>query len=299
MIVLHIKDKSFSARLFDIFNYILQIFLIFVCIYPFYYLLIYSLSSPAEAAQGVYLYPLGFTFDNYVQVCNLPGIFSAIWVSVARTVLGTVLTVFCCMLFAYILTKDELPFRKLIYRFTVITMYVGGGLIPTYMVMKSYGFINSFWVYVIPSAVSAFNIVLAKTYIESLPGVLEESAMIDGAGYFRIFFQIIIPISKPIVATLALFAAVGQWNSWFDNYLYATKPELATLQYTLYTYLTQVQNIVKQLQEGSVNAIRPMTLTTESVRITVTMFVTLPIIWVYPFLQKHFVKSIMIGAVKG
>ena len=156
-----------------------------------------------------------------------------------------------------------------------------------------------YWVYVIPGAISAFNVVLCKTYIEQLPEVLEESAMIDGAGYFTRFLKIVMPLSKSIAATIALFAAVAQWNSWFDNYLYVFKSELSTLQYILYMYLTQVQNALKQLQESSLASMSNVVLTPESVRVTVTMLVTIPIILVYPFVQKHFVKGIMIGAVKG
>lgn len=293
------KNKSAGSVLFDIFNHALQIFLIVICIYPFYYLFIYSLSDPAEASGGIYLLPKGFTLKNYVQVLELPGIVQATMVSVVRTVIGTVTSVLGCMLYAYILTKKELPFRKIIYRMTVVTMYVGGGLIPTYIVLKSYGFINSFWVYVIPGAIGAFNVILAKTYIEQLPEVLEESAMIDGAGYFTCFFKIVMPLSKSIVATIALFVAVGQWNAWFDNYLYVFESEKFTLQYILYMYLTQVQNTIKQLQEGAISGMSSVVLTPESVRVTITMLVTIPIIMVYPFVQKHFVKGIMIGAVKG
>ena len=164
-------------------------------------------------------------------------------------------------------------------------------MIPTYIVLKSYGFINSFWVYVIPGAIGAFNVILAKTYIEQLPEVLEESAMIDGAGYFTCFFKIVMPLSKSIVATIALFVAVGQWNAWFDNYLYVFESEKFTLQYILYMYLTQVQNTIKQLQEGAISGMSSVVLTPESVRVTITMLVTIPIIMVYPFVQKHFVKE--------
>ncbi len=294
-----VRRRAAGAVLFDIFNHMLQIFLIVLCMYPFYYLFIYSLSEPAEASRGIYLLPTGFTLKNYMQVLELPGILRATFVSVARTVLGTLLSVTGCMLYAYILTKKELPFRKVIYRMTVITMYVGGGLIPTYIVLKSYGFINSFWVYVIPGAIGAFNVVLAKTYIEQLPEVLEESAMIDGAGYFTCFFKIVMPLSKAIVATIALFVAVGQWNAWFDNYLYVFDSDKFTLQYILYMYLTQVQNTIKQLQEGAMSGMSSMVMTPEAVRVTITMLVTIPVILVYPFVQKHFVKGIMIGAVKG
>ena len=206
-----------------------------LCLYPFYYLLIYSLSDPSEVSRGIYLLPRGFTLENYTQVLKLPGIFRAVLISTSRTIVGTIFSVVGCMLYAYILTKKELPFRKIIYRMTIITMYVGGGLIPTYIVLKSYGFINSFWVYVIPGAISAFNVVLCKTYIEQLPEVLEESAMIDGAGYFYIFWKILFPLLKPACTTLLILNGIGLYNDFYIPNLYLNK-EVQTFTVALYKF---------------------------------------------------------------
>ena len=231
----YISKQGIGSVLFDIFNFILQISLILLCLYPFYYLLIYSLSDPSEVSRGIYLLPRGFTLENYTQVLKLPGIFRAVLISTSRTIVGTIFSVVGCMLYAYILTKKELPFRKIIYRMTIITMYVGGGLIPTYIVLKSYGFINSFWVYVIPGAISAFNVVLCKTYIEQLPEVLEESAMIDGAGYFYIFWKILFPLLKPACTTLLILNGIGLYNDFYIPNLYLNK-EVQTFTVALYKF---------------------------------------------------------------
>jgi ABC-type glycerol-3-phosphate transport system permease component len=178
-------------------------------------------------------------------------------------------------------------------------MYFNAGLIPYYLTIKMYHLNQSFLLYVIPGAVSAYYVILIKTFIEQLPPSLEESAKLDGAGFFRIFMKIIFPLSMPIVATIAIFSAVAQWNSWIDNFLFSTNPKLKTLQLTLYEYLTQTNRIAQAtMQErNSGQAVRE--LTPAAVRMTITMVVTLPIIFVYPFLQKYFVKGLMLGAIKG
>ena len=225
-------------------------------------------------------------------------------VSVSRTVIGTVVTVLACAFFSYLLTQKALPARKLIYRFLVITMYFNAGLIPTYLIYaKTYGLQNRFLVYILPYAINAFYIVLIRTFIEQLPESLEESAFMDGAGFSTVFIRIIFPLSQPIVATIAVFSAVQQWNMWFDNYLYTQGNEsIRTLQFVLLLFLQEAQNIAQRLREqgfGSTDDTNMLALTPTAVRMTITMVITLPILFVYPFLQRYFVKGIMIGAVKG
>ena len=284
---------------FSISNYLLLSLITFACIYPFYYIFIYSLSDPIAAGGGLVFWPKGLNFDNYRRLLELPNISSSFVVSVLRTVIGTILTVFCCTLFAYIVTKRELPFRKFIYRFVVITLYLNAGLIPWYLTMKSLGLKNNFLLYVIPGAIVGFYVILIKTFIEQLPAALEESAMIDGAGYFTIFIKIIFFLSLPIIATIAVFAAVTQWNTWQDNFFLVSDPKLQTVQMVLYNYLNQVQSIanmtIQELNRGE--AARQIT--PQAVRMTMTMIVTIPILFVYPFLQRYFVKGLMLGAVKG
>lgn len=288
------KDLAFNAV-----NYLLLTVLVIVTIYPFYYIFIYSISDPIEVQKGVYLWPAGFSLEAYQATIQLPGIADSAIVTVSRTVLGTLITVFSCSFFAYLITKDEMPFRKIIYRFVLITMYFNAGFIPWYLTMKTYGLQNNFLLYIIPTAISGFNIILIKTFIEQLPASLEESAKIDGAGYFKIYTRIIFPLSMPIIATIAVFSAVGQWNTWFDNFFLVENPKLQTLQLVLYNFLNQSSNLSNMTTEQLSRGDMVRSLTPQSIRMTITMIVTLPIVLVYPMLQRYFVKGIMMGAVKG
>lgn len=293
------KIKNSPSRIvFSFFNYLFFVFLILVCAYPLWYIFVQSLSGAFVAGKGLFL-PHEFTLTNYTQVMRLEGIFSAFGVSVARTVIGTAGTVICCMLLGYLFTKEQMPYRKFLYRMVTVTMYVSGGMIPTFLVYKAYGLTNNFWVYILPSLISAYYIILIKTYVEQLPASVEESAMLDGAGTITIFLRIILPMSLPIVATIAVYASVAQWNAWFDNHIYTfTQPNLTTLQYTLYRYLNEAERIAEQLEKGNMDE-RALTLTPTGVRMTVTMVTVLPVLMIYPFLQRFFIKGIMIGAVKG
>ncbi len=292
------KKLSVGDIVFYAADFLIMIAMMFLCIYPFYYVFIYSISDPAAAQKGLTLIPKELTLSNYAQVFQLSGISGALIVSVLRTIAGTALTIICCSFFAYLVTKENMYGRKIIYRSVIVTMYFSSGLIPWYLTMKMYHLNNTFWVYIIPTAVSAYYIVLLKTFIEQLPPSLEESAKLDGAGYFRIFFSIIFPLSKPIVATITVFAAVAQWNSWFDNYILVSSPNLKTLQLMLYDYLNQASAIAT-MSNSERNQGVTVQITPEAVRMTITMVVTLPILFIYPLMQKHFVKGIMLGAVKG
>lgn len=299
------KSKtSMSRKIFLLCNYLLMLLITFICIYPFWYIIIYSFSEPGlvDVNPPVFL-PRGFSFSNYRDIFELQGFFHALLISVLRTVLGTAGAVLSCSFLGYLFTKNEMPARKWVYRFLILTMYVNGGMISTFIVIKSYGLLNNFWVYILPMLISAYNIVLIKTYVEQLPQSLEESARLDGAGYVRAFTAIILPLSKPIIATVAVFVAVGQWNSWFDNHIYTRGTEsLTTLQYLLYNYLNEAQRLAEQIK-NSVNSggISQMvsTISSKGVRMTITVLASLPIFLVYPFMQKYFVKGIMVGAVKG
>ncbi|KAJ3198382.1 carbohydrate ABC transporter permease [Paenibacillus sp. FSL R5-0517] len=294
-----VRHTDWKDLTFTLFNYIVLSLLVIITIYPFYYIFIYSISDPIEVQKGVYFWPAGFSLEAYQATVKLPGIMDAAIVSVSRTVLGTLITVFSCSFFAYLITKEEMPFRKIIYRFVLITMYFNAGFIPWYLTMKTYGLQNNFLLYIIPSAMSGFNIILIKTFIEQLPASLEESAKIDGAGYFRIYRSIIFPLSMPIIATIAVFSAVGQWNTWFDNFFLVENPKLQTLQLVLYNFLNQSSNLSNMTTDELTRGDVVRTLTPQSIRMTITMLVTLPIVLVYPMLQRYFVKGIMMGAVKG
>ena len=302
------KKKSFRDRitLGDIINVIVLLAFTFLCFYPFWYIFIGSVSNPNISVRTLTFLPRDVTWFNYREVLRSKGLMEAMTVSVARTVLGTLLSVLLTSFMAYLFTLQKMPARKFFYRLVIITMYLRGGLIPTFLVFKSYGLLNSFWVYIIPGAISVYNMVLVKTFMENgVPESLGESASLDGAGPMTIFFRIMLPLSLPILATIALFVAVGQWNSWFDNMIYNTRnSDLDTLQYLLYKKLNEANKIAEAARSGSTTMVgemltKQMTLTPDSIRMTITMLVTLPILCVYPFLQKYFVKGIMVGAVKG
>ena len=294
-----VGKNSPSRVAFLIINYTFFSLLIIMCLYPMWYVFIQSLSGNVRAGKALVV-PYEFTFGNYFQVFQLVGLLQAFGMSVSRTVLGTCITVFCCMFMGYLFSKEQMPFRKFLYRMLTVTMYVTGGLIPTYLVMRAYGFVNSFWIYILPPALSAYYVILIKTFVEQLPASVEESAMLDGAGTIRIFIQIILPMSLPIVATIAVYAAVGQWNAWFDNLIYNSQTRsLATMQYLLYQYLTEAERLTRLLAESSAELDPAFMLTPKGVRMTMTIITIIPVMMVYPFLQRYFIKGIMIGAVKG
>lgn len=299
-----VQRKTIGTRIADVFIYLILGIFSLLCLYPFWYLVVYTFSDPTQASMGVSFWFRGFSLYNMQQVLKLDGLARSLFNSFARTVLGTIVTVISCSFLGYVFTKEEMPARKFFYRALIVTMYVGGGLIPTYLMYRMYGLTNNFLVYILPSAVSAYNVILVKTFIEQLPQALEEAAMIDGADYLTTFLRIIFPLITPIVATIAIFAAVGQWNSWFDNHIYNTNnASLMTLQYQLYKFLNESQKLAERLKQSSnVNDVaQAMTkqITPKGVRITTTLFAVIPIFCVYPFLQRYFIKGIMVGAIKG
>lgn len=291
--------KISRIPVFNLTNYLIMIVVTLFCIYPFYYIAIYSVSDPVQALKGILLLPREFTFVNYEKLFRLDNLFNAFNISVLRTAIGTVLTILGSAWFAYIVTKNELYFRKYIYRFLIITMYFEAGLIPWYITMKMLGLQNTFALYILPHIFVAFYVILFKTFIEQLPQALEESAMIDGAGYFTVFLKIVMPLSLPIIATIAVFSAVQQWNTWLDNFFLVSDDKLQTMQLILYDYLREAQQIVNSANMEDLNRGEATKINPESIRITITMIVTIPVLLVYPFLQRYFVKGIMLGAIKG
>lgn len=297
--------ESKSRKIFQVCNYTILLIFTFLCVYPFWYIIIYTFSDPAQVVvdNPVFL-PSGFSLFNYKEILKLGGFLSALLISVLRTLVGTGFTIVACSFLGYMFTQKELPGRKFWYRFMVLTMYVSGGMIPCFITMKAYGLLNNFWVYILPATISAYYVILVKTYMESLPASLEESAKLDGAGYLTIYAKIVLPLSKPIIATIGVFSAVGHWNSWFDNHIYTRGAEnLTTLQYLLYNYLNQAQRLASRIQNAGsdLDSIGDMvmSISPKGVRMTITVLAVLPIFLVYPFVQKYFTKGIMIGAVKG
>lgn len=299
----HKKKKTVMDYLFLICNYLVFALLTLLCAYPFYYIIINSLSANDLSASGaINFLPKGIHLKNYMDVFKLSGLPTAALVSVSRTVIGAACTVLASAFLGFMFTQQKMWHRKFWYRFVVITMYFNAGIIPIFMTMKMLHLTNSFWVYIIPAIVQPFNIIMVKTYVESIPPSLLEAAEIDGAGVLTRFFKIVLPTSTPILATVAIWSAVGQWNSFQDTLMYITDQKLYSLQYLLYTYLNQANSIATLVKSsGSVTAAVNLATkqTPTSIRMTITVIVVLPILFVYPMFQKHFVKGIMIGAVKG
>ena len=296
---------SFGERVFIFFLYVFFLLFTLICVYPFYYLIINSISANDVSARGdVMFYPIGIHFQNYVDVMKIQGLGRAALISVGRTVLGTLCTIIGSSFLGFMFTQEKLWRRKFWYRFTVATMYFSAGLIPWYITMMNLHLTNNFLAYILPAIVQPFNIILIKTYIENTPASLQEAAEIDGAGVLRIYAQVIVPISMPVLATVAIFAAVGQWNAFQDTLMLMTDQDLYTLQYTLYQYINQASSLARMIESsgGSISdsVIAAATQQTPtSVRMTVSVVVVLPILLVYPIFQRFFVKGIMIGSVKG
>lgn len=290
-----------NEGVFQALNYVVFTILALLCIYPFYYIVICTISENrlVDAGQVVFL-PRNITFENYRNILELPNLGSASLVSVLRTVLGTSLSLLATTYMAYFFTKENMWKRKIWYRYCIATMYFSAGMIPGYMNIRMLGLLNTFAVYIIPGLISVYNMVLIKTYIESIPLSMEESAQIDGAGPVRRLISVVMPLCTPILATIALFSAVGHWNSFMDTLLYITDKRLYTLQYILQMFYKEADMLAEQIASGILSPDTvAQAITPTGIRLTITVVISLPILCVYPFVQRFFVKGIMIGAVKG
>ncbi|MFC4812273.1 carbohydrate ABC transporter permease [Paenibacillus sp. GCM10023250] len=291
-----LADKSFDVLMYAF------LFLVFaVTFYPFWNILVVSLNDATDAVRGgLYLWPREFTLESYRSILRNSELIGSVKVTVLRTVVGTPLSVLAIALMAYALSKRELIAWRFFTLFFIFTMYFGGGLIPTYMIIKSLQLIDSFWVFVFPGLIGVFLMILVRTYIEQLPPELEESAKIDGANDLQIFASVVLPLCVPVLATIALFIGIGHWNSWYDSYIYTYKPELKTLQAVLVKILNQYQTgAMVSEAEALAKSSKRIPVSGESIRMAVTMVSTVPIMLVYPFIQRFFVKGIMMGAIKS
>ena len=286
---------------FPLVNTLFLILLMFITLYPVLNTVAYSFNDGTDALRGnIGLWPRKFSVDSYKSILSDTAVFRAAWISASKTVLITLLNLFWTSMLAYAVSRKEFVLRKPITIIVVLTMYINAGLIPNYLLISNTLHLrNNYLVYIIPTMFSCFNMIVIRTYISNLPEALVESARIDGAGDLRIFWQIIFPLCKPVLATVALFVAVGSWNSWFDTYLYAgQKKDLYTLQYLLKMKLATTQasaNAAKSTAEAmsTLGQTTPIT-----IRCAITVIATVPILLVYPFLQKYFVTGIALGSVK-
>lgn len=285
-------DKAFVVC-----NTLFMILFVVITLYPVLNTLAISFNDGTDALRGgIYLWPRKWTLKNYITVLQKQNLITGAYITVARTVIGTLLALVANAILAFIVSRKNFLFKRELSLFWVITMYVNGGMIPTFLLYRNLGLTNSFWVYVIPGMFSAFNMLVIRTYMTGIPDSLEESAQLDGAGYTTIFIKIISPLCKPVYATVALFVAVGQWNSWFDAMLYnRMSANLTTLQYELMKLLSSVTNqgTSAESMKNAAGAVTPT-----SVRAAATILTMLPIICLYPFLQRYFVTGLTIGGVK-
>ena len=292
----NVKSNRIKSRdnILDYILLVIFIFLIIITIYPFLNVLAISFNDPIDTMRNInFIFPRKFTWSNYTYVFTENSLGKAFLLSIARTVIGAGAGVICTAMIAYVLSRKDFYFNKLFTVLFVITMYVSGGLIPEYLLlMRTLKMGNNFLVYIIPGLIWVYNIILVRSFVEGLPIALQEAARVDGANDFIIWARIVLPLCKPVLATVALFMAVGQWNSFMDTYLYAK--ELPTLQYMLYEIMEKATvKIDPHAADTLKNAVSPL-----SVRMAVTIIATVPIIIVYPFLQKYFVGGMTVGAVK-
>ena len=295
--------KGPGEIVFECVNYFLLGLIALSMLYPFIYVLAISLNDANDSQLGgIWLYPRVLSFESYAIVFSDPSLLQALFISVARTVLGTVLTVAGCSMFAYVFIRNEFLLYKPMKGFFFFAMFFGGGgLIPTYMLYLDLGLYDTFWVYVIPTIINLWYVTLFRTYFRSIPNELLEAARIDGAGEFQVFTRVLLPVCKPIIATITLFSAVAQWNSYRDTLYYTLDEKLRSLQYIVMQIIKKAEgsNMIdrKEMMEmfhGNASTADPV-----SLRMAITICTVVPIILVYPFLQKHFMKGMMIGSMKG
>ena len=303
MMLTHRKNRIRRTRedyVMDTAVLVMTFLVLVITIYPFWYVVVLSFNDGVDALRGgIYLWPRKFTLANYQQFLTDEKWVSAIFVSVAKTLAGTSLTVLFTCLVAYGLSSERLLFRKFYSVILLICMYFSGGLIPYYLTLRSYGMLNTFSVYVIPTMFSTYYCMLAMSFFREIPPALRESAQLDGARELTIYVRIILPLSKPLLATLGLFAAVSQWNSWSDTAFFApSNPALRSLAFLMRGVIVQNQ-VDTSSRAALMHAAQYSSVTATSVQMAAMIIAVLPIMLVYPFLQKHFVKGIMLGAVKG
>jgi putative aldouronate transport system permease protein len=287
-----------TDRLFDTVNLLLLAAICFTMVYPIWYVVVLSFNNAQDAMQGgIYWWPRDFSLESYETVLKNQAVFKAYGITVARTVLATVLHVFVTAMTAYALTKKDLVGRKIVLGMGTFTMFFGGGLIPYFLVIKGIGLYDNFLVYILPALFSFFDLIIFQSFFRELPAEMEESAKMDGANELVIFIRIILPLSKPVLATIALFVGVGQWNDFFSGVIFIQNPDLQPIQTFLYRIISE--NTSNDMINNMPAGIRTTSVSSTSLKLATMVITTAPIVAVYPFLQKYFVKGLMIGSVKG
>lgn len=298
------RKRSLGQNVFTCLNYVILFLIDFTMLYPFIYFLVLSFNEGVDAMRGgIYFFPRVFTLENYMRAFEYPGIFNSFKVSVFIAIAGTLLSLLFNAIAAYALTFKKLPGRSFLIFFMYFSTMFSGGMIPSFVLLKELHLLNTIWVYIVPGLFSFYNMVIMRTFFNGIPDALSEAAYIDGSNEFGIFFRIILPLSTPVLATIALFTGVGLWNDWFTGAFYVTEAELKPAATVLQQILTEstytttskaAENVagLSQLQK-SIDTVTP-----QALQYTFVIIITVPIIMIYPFLQKYFVKGVMVGAIK-
>jgi ABC-type sugar transport system, permease component len=291
------KKVKISDILFNIINSLIMLVILFLTLYPFIYLMLYSISNPGLLRGGFLIWPKGFTLNSYIEIITSSNrIPHALLISVLRSTIGPLTAVVITSMAAYTISRTGLIGRKFFLKYFTVTMYFNCGMIPVYLLMKNLGLTGTFWVYIVPYLLNVFNMILVKTYIEALPESLQESAFIDGANDLIIFYRIIFPLCKPVIAAILLYECVNQWNLYSDTMIYnAQNSKLHTLQYVLMSYVETRTQSIEQAKKN-LDFSKP---TSDSLRMSLTVITIIPVLVVYPFLQKYFAKGLLIGSIKG
>lgn len=291
--------KTTEDHLVDAFVYVFTGLVFLACLYPFYLSIVLALNEGRDAYMGgIYFWPRKWTFDNFSAFLQDPDWMNALWISIARTVMGTLTTLFFTALLAYGLSHKKLALRKIYISMLIFAMYFHGGIIPYFVVLRSLGLINNYLVYIIPGAVNLFFVLVSISFFQAIPPELAESARLDGAREVTVFLRIILRTSTPLLATIAIFTAVAQWNSWFDTAFFAMQNKrIRTMAYMLMTVINKTSSRSKLSLEASTYA--ASTVTPLSIQLAAMLIAVVPIITVYPFFQRYFISGLMLGSVKG
>ncbi|MGO4185722.1 carbohydrate ABC transporter permease [Paenibacillus sp. TAF43_2] len=293
--------KSTADKVVDVFLYLILAGIIFITLYPFWTQVVISLdgagADSAAYSSGFIWLPTQLTFESYKLAFKFDALWTGYWNTIIRTALGVILSIFFTAITAYPLAKKDLPFNRSFTSMILFTMLFAGGTIPSYLLIKELNMLDTIWSLVIPGMIGAFNVLIMRNFFRSIPEELEESARVDGAGYLRIFTQIVIPLSKPVLATIALWVGVGHWNAWFDSMIYISDPNKQVLQIVLRKII--IQNNMADINSVIQNIGKTTEFSGRQLQATVVMFSIIPMLVVYPFIQKYFVKGVMIGAIKG
>lgn len=283
---------------FDYLNYIILSIFALITLYTFYYILIGSFNNGLDyTAGGVYLWPRKFSLENYIIVFSDKRLYHAYFITILRVIIGTVTGILFTSLVAYGMSRSELKFRKFFTWANLFTMFFGGGLIPTFMIMKALGLFDNFMVYIIPYLYNVYNMIIFSSFFRGIPAELRESAVLDGANEYLIWWKLILPLSKPVLATVSLWSALGHWNAFFDTHIYTINQDLQTIQYYLYQIINQ-----SNLPDVGTIPLPPdiaANISPQTVNFAAIIVTTLPIMFVYPFIAKHFTKGVMVGSLKG